>query len=406
MENTKICELVEGLRKYLNDQKYSDMYVHIMCRIGGEIAEYANRKGYTVVEQCWLEEFLKLRYGTEYRAFRRGSQQTALRAADMLYNFQQHGYVERRVHCKRTEFPESYRPFFDAAEQHAEQHQHAKGTQKQFSVQVRNFVEFLEKKDALPKDLTNDLIREYFQTLIAFSKRWIAECHHALRKLLRAVYENGHTAEDFSMVCANIHVPYDAKIPSAYSPEEIEKVLDSVDRNNPSEKRDYAILLLAARLGLRSSDIRTLTFDNIDWKASKIRFTQVKTGVDITLPMPDDVGWAIIDYVKNARPKSDNPVIFLRHLAPYEPILAASGFNNITGKYFGRAKIAMPNGKHHGLHTFRHSLASHLVAKEVPMPVVSEILGHTSTKSTSVYIKVDINGLRKCALEVVGGAML
>jgi site-specific recombinase XerD len=95
----------------------------------------------------------------------------------------------------------------------------------------------------------------------------------------------------------------------------------------------------------------------------------------------------------------------LRHLAPYEPILASSGFGNITKKYFNRAKIPAPNGKHQGMHTFRHSLASHLVAKEVPLPVISEVLGHTNTKSTSQYIKVDINGLRKCALEVAGGEL-
>ncbi len=219
-----------------------------------------------------------------------------------------------------------------------------------------------------------------------------------------AAYENGSIATDFSGVCANIHVPYDAKIPSAYTPEEVESVLSCVDRNNPAEKRDYAILLLAARLGLRSSDIRALTFENIDWKVSEIRLLQEKTGVNITLPMPEDVGWAIIDYVKNARPKTDNNIIFLRHLAPYEPILPTSGFNNITDKYFSRAKIATPNGKHHGMHTFRHSLASHLVAKEIPLPVISEVLGHTNTKSTSVYIKVDTTGLRKCALEVTGGA--
>lgn len=164
-------------------------------------------------------------------------------------------------------------------------------------------------------------------------------------------------------------------------------------------------MLLAARLGLRSSDIGALAFSNVDWHASEIRLKQTKTGTDITLPMPEDVGWAIIDYVKNARPKSDSPVIFLRHLAPYEPILSGSGFSNILDKYFSRAKIPIPKGKHHGIHTFRHSLASSLVANEVPMPVISEILGHTNTKSTSVYIKVDINGLRKCALEVTGGAV-
>lgn len=405
-QSVTIFEQVEKLRQYLTERQYSEKYIHVMCRIGGEIAEYAERKGYSNIEKRWLEEFLKLRFGAEYRGYSRGSQTTAFRAADMLFNLQEYGYIEQRVHQKRTEFPECYQGFFKAEEIYSDQHQYAKGTRKQFHLQTRHFVEFLEKKGIAPTELTNRLIKEYFGTLTGYTKRWISTCHQDLRKLLSAAYGAGVITDNFSTVCANIRVPYDAKIPSAYTPEEIEAILASVDRSNPTEKRDYAILLLAARLGLRSGDIRTMTFSNIDWKSGEIHLTQEKTGVDITLPLPEDVGWSIIDYVKNARPKTDTPVIFLRHLAPYEPISSTSGFSNIANKYFSRAKISTPNGKHHGMHTFRHSLASHLVANEVPMPVVSEILGHTNTKSTSVYIKVDVNGLRKCALEVTGGVAL
>jgi len=398
-------KLVDGLREYLTERQYSERHIQVMCQNAGKIAEYGERQGHSQIEIEWLDEFFKLRFGTEYQTYRRGIKQETLRAADMLYSFQQHGCIERRVHHKIIESPECYQCFFAAAGQYSNQRQHAKGTRKQINIQVRHFVEFLEKKAVLPTELTNSLIREYFQTLTGYSKQWVSACHCDLKNILHATYEYGYIAEDFSGVCANIHAPYDAKVPSTYTPEEIEAVLASVDRSNPAEKRDYAILLLAARLGLRSSDIRALMFDNIDWRASEIRLTQAKTGGGITLPMPEDVGWAIIDYVKNARPKTDNPVIFLRHLAPYEPILAASGFNVITDKYFNRAKIHIPKGKHHGMHSFRHSLASHLVASEVPMPVISAILGHANTKSTSVYIKVDINGLRKCALEVTGGAV-
>lgn len=404
MNQKAVRELVGKLRAHLTERQYSETYIHVMCRIGEEIAGYAERKGYDVIEVDWLKEFLKLRFGVEYSVCRRGTQQTAFRAADMLYNLQQHGFIERRVKKKRTEYPECYRLFFEAAEQYGEKHEHAAGTRKQFNVHVRHFVEFLENQRAQPHELTNDVIREYLRSLTGFSKRWLAECHHAMRNLLQTVYESGHTPQNFSVVCANIHVPYNAKIPSAYSPEEVEAVLASVDRSNPSEKRDYAILLLAARLGLRSGDIRALKFEDIDWRNSEIRFLQEKTGVGIALPMPEDVGWAIIDYIKNARPTTDSHVIFLRHIAPHEPLLDGSGFNNITSKYFHRAKIASSRGKHRGMHTFRHSLASHLVSKEVPMPVVSQILGHTNTKSTSIYIKVDINGLRRCALDVTRGA--
>jgi site-specific recombinase XerD len=404
-QQNPLYDLVDKLREYMTERQYSDRYIHQVCRISREIAEFGKQKGLSRIELGWLNEFLNLRFGMEYQTHSRGKRQEVLRAVDMLYSLQQHGRIERRIEYKRTEFPECYQCFFAAAEQYHNQRQHAKGTRRQINIQIRHFVEFLEMKVILPSELTNSIIREYLLLLTGYSKEWVSTCHNDLRNILHATYECGYIEKDFSDICANVHVPYDAKVPSVYTPKEIEAVLASVDRNNPSEKRDYAILLLAARLGLRSSDIGALAFSNVDWHASEIRLKQTKTGTDITLPMPEDVGWAIIDYVKNARPKSDSPVIFLRHLAPYEPIFSGSGFSNILDKYFSRAKIPIPKGKHHGIHTFRHSLASSLVANEVPMPVISEILGHTNTKSTSVYIKVDINGLRKCALEVTGGAV-
>ena len=108
-----------------------------------------------------------------------------------------------------------------------------------------------------------------------------------------------------------------AHLPSTLTSSQIESVLACVDRESPMGKRDYAVLLLAAKLGLRVSDIRSLRPRDIDWEKHELRITQGKTGEPLVLPLPADVGWAIIDYMKNARSVSDAPEIFLLAVAPY-----------------------------------------------------------------------------------------
>ena len=122
------------------------------------------------------------------------------------------------------------------------------------------------------------------------------------------------------------------KIPSTFTISEIEQILNSVDRANPIGKRNYAIFIMAARLGMRSSDIRTLTFSNIDWDTKVISFSQKKTGRSLTLPMPDDVGWAIIDYLKNGRPETDLKNIFVSHIYPYGELTSLGKNNSATNE--------------------------------------------------------------------------
>ncbi len=189
------------------------------------------------------------------------------------------------------------------------------------------------------------------------------------------------------------------KPPSLYSKDEIERLLASVDRNNPVGKRDYAILILAARLGIRSGDIVNLQFENFLWEKNEIHFVQQKTGQMQTLPLPNDVGEAIIEYLRNGRPVSEEKYIFLKANAPYTA-LNASTLHPIMKKYAQRAHLKNDPPRKFGLHAFRHSLASNLLNKEIPLPIISEILGHQKTETTTVYAKVDTNSLRKCALDL------
>jgi integrase len=192
-----------------------------------------------------------------------------------------------------------------------------------------------------------------------------------------------------------VHQP---KIPSVYSKEEVEALIGAVDRGNPQGKRDYAMILLAARYGLRISDIIGMRYCNLDWEHNQIILFQQKTGRKIILPLSEEVGNAIIDYLKYGRPKVELPYIFIAAHAPYKE-LTSNGMGTTIGDYFRVAGIDFTNRKH-GPHALRHSLASNLLKSNEPLPVISEILGHSSTETTTEYLRIDMNQLQQCALDV------
>ena len=181
------------------------------------------------------------------------------------------------------------------------------------------------------------------------------------------------------------------KIPSYYTKQEILKIESCVDRKNIVGKRDYAMILLASRLGLRSSDIRCLKFHEIDWDKNEIHLTQKKTKKVIVLPLLEDVGVALIDYIQNARPKTSLKDIFVSFRPPYRTISSAT-LSTMMAKYINKSGINC-YGKHHGIHSMRHSLATNLLGDNVSLPTISSILGHSSTESAKDYMSIDLNSL-------------
>jgi site-specific recombinase XerD len=171
-----------------------------------------------------------------------------------------------------------------------------------------------------------------------------------------------------------------------------------VDRNHAVGKRDHTIILLAARLGLRASDIAKLKFENILWEQSSIHLTQFKTGNEIKLPLLSEVGNAIVDYLKYGRPKSSENFLFLCARSPFNPI-DTSVITRIVQNTFAKTGI---NTKYrrHGPHALRHSLAGRLLENLTTLPVITEVLGHENTESTKFYLRIDLTSLRQCVLEV------
>jgi site-specific recombinase XerD len=275
----------------------------------------------------------------------------------------------------------------------------SKHTIDEYEQHLFRFLRFLREKSVASINTVNQLhILNYIKSI---NPQTISLAHISIRTLrdfFKYLYAQGELDRDFSSMMPKDSYKAQAKMPSTYTVEEIEKLIAAVDRNNTAGKRDYAIILLAARLGLRASDIANLKFDNIFWEQNTINLSQYKTGIKLELPLLSEVGNAIIDYLKFSRPKSDEPFVFLCARSPFNPI-HTSVITKIVQNYFAKTGI---NTKYrrHGPHALRHSLAGRLLEKQTTLPVISEVLGHENTESTRFYLRIDLTSLRQCILEV------
>lgn len=219
-----------------------------------------------------------------------------------------------------------------------------------------------------------------------------------VRVLLKYLFEFGYTKEDLSQELEGIKYHRGEKIPSFYTRDEVIKIEGAVDRTSAKGKRDYAMILLASRLGLRASDITRLQFASLDWDNNIISLKQYKTKREITLPLLSDIGDAIIDYIKNGRPNNDSKNLFLSLIQPYRSIKVSTLCTIVTDYIY--AAGVLPKGRHHGTHSLRHSLATNLLENGTSLPVISEVLGHGTTESTMYYLGVNIKSLLECSLVV------
>ena len=259
---------------------------------------------------------------------------------------------------------------------------------------ISHFIAFLEiKSKAKISDVEDSDILSFISTSINLKDR----CQ-TMRLFCRFLYAQKYTGIDLEYAIAHNRFPKREKLPSIYSAKEIRQIEASVEQSSPVGKRDYAILLLASRLGLRSSDIYRLKFSNIDWEHNKIILTQYKTGKPVELPLLAEVGEAIVNYLRYARPVSDFQEVFLSARPPY-CVMTRSSINGAISRIMRESGVDISQRKF-GPHSMRHSLASRLLSNGISLPVISESLGHSNTKSTMEYLRIDVLNLMKCALDV------
>ncbi len=237
------------------------------------------------------------------------------------------------------------------------------------------------------------------RTLENYAIKYIGTFLYVFRNFFSFLFDRGYISNNLASKLPKVRSLRNTSIPYVWPKEDIQKLLEAIDREDPKGKRDYAILLIAIRLGLRFSDIRSLKHSSINWNRQTINLKMIKTGQPIELPLLKDIGWAIIDYLKNGRPATNSECLFVRHRAPFNALGDHNGFVKELHRYVVKAGVNIPGGMVYGMHSLRSTLAGNMLEIKSPLPIISEALGHQSVNTTSIYLKIDIEGLRKCALD-------
>jgi site-specific recombinase XerD len=191
-----------------------------------------------------------------------------------------------------------------------------------------------------------------------------------------------------------------ASLPKHLSVEQVDRTLATCDEQSPVGRRDRAILLLLLRLALRAGQVAHLRLSDVDWRQGAVRVHSPKSSRERSLPLPSDVGQALGAYLRNSRPNSTQPYIFLRTRAPFSPITGCSAVTCIAKRHLKLAGISV-----RGLaaHAFRHTAATQMVRRGASFKQVADVLGHRLLETTNIYAKLDEDTLSRVALPWPGG---
>lgn len=220
--------------------------------------------------------------------------------------------------------------------------------------EIAVFTDFLRSRNVTTLDQLQPAdVAAFVTSRYRLRRKTVARIVSDVRSFLQFLLLQGILRQDLSQVLPKIRVTRDATIPSVWDPELVASLLKVVDRSSPRGKRDYAILLLAYRLGLRSGDVRALRLQDLNWEAATIEITQSKTLAPLCLPLIEEVGEALIDYLKCGRPYTNRREVFLKLRPPFVPFSDNNHLYNIITYWRELAGIHFGTDQRHGLHLRR-----------------------------------------------------
>lgn len=390
--------IIAQLKERLAEMNYSQATIDRLDSVWRNFTQYWEEHYQLEFTLQTMQEFTSTRYGCKMGD--RDSAHNVLRAMNMLWDFVHYQQVFKQSSLNIRRFNSEFENAFEGFLAFLKYSGYSDGSRRTFRSILFQFEEYLQNQGICKIcEITEACLQNYVKTMSRFAPRTTARKLRLVKQWLEYCYTQGYLDKPLSFTIPRIHVPKNIELPTVFTREEVQKLLASVDQSNPLGRRDYAILIMAAKLGLRVSDIINLTFDEIDWAKKTLSITQQKTGKLVELPLTEDVGWAIIDYLQNGRPQSGCSYVFIKHCAPYDGL--NTNISKRLQKYLSKAEIKCPSGKTVGMHTFRRSLASAMLENGVPIAVISGTLGHTDPHSTETYLRIAIPQLRACALEVM-----
>ncbi|OPX92365.1 MAG: Tyrosine recombinase XerD [Pelotomaculum sp. PtaB.Bin104] len=400
----QLPEQVEKARKLMKEKGYAERTVENYRGVWHHLLKYADSEGITVCTDELITQFARFRYGIEDIFHPTGDREKYYaRILLCLYDlFTKELWITQRTYGLVRQFKiKSFAAAYDSFTAWL-----GGKTLKQKSILlkqqiIRNFLYFAEDEQISDiSELSQTIVLKYLESKTGLSTSTKSGIIITLKDFFKCPEIAGILEKDLSV---NLKVVNNGKyehLPSTYSVDEIKRILAVIDRKTSEGKKDYAVILLAVDTGLRISDIINLKLGDLKWDCDTIEIIQQKTGEFLQISITNALKWALLDYLMNARPKGTAfDHVFLRSLAPFSPYISAGHYYKQLNKYFDLAGVNK-DGKHHGMHTLRHSLATRLMGDNVPITVISEALGHKYANVTMQYVRIDIEKLRLAALEV------
>ena len=398
--------ITERLKQLLQENNYSPATIRFYEREWNKIQTFLQEThGSTEYNMERGLDYLEKQYGfvTKCNDGTLSQQRVQLlRVVHMLEDYRLHQALTRRYYASKNPIILNtyYSNIFTDYKNNLISSQLSKVTVDHYKKISKTFIDYLQQlKVESIKDITMDICNSYLKTLAGLSFKTIEQQVCGIRHFLRFLYSSNLIINDYA---EKIHMPVvskNAKIPSTWKLDELKAILSVIDRNSPIGKRDYAMILLACVLGLRVGDVKLLRFENFNWEDKQISIIQHKTRKPLSLPIPDSVGWAIIDYIKNGRPQYyETDYIFLKHMPPFDPIGDDNHMHQQLVKYMRKAGISHYRNRRCGFHSLRHSAGSILLEMELSLPIITNILGHSDSNVTAIYLKTDLQKLAECVL--------
>ncbi|MFQ5732129.1 MAG: site-specific integrase [Planctomycetaceae bacterium] len=404
MASTSLDVLVEGALEHLKQLGYTQgtlrHYRRWWSAFIGFVRDNCTSAEFSVEA---VEKYLAVRGVPSLESGPLAAGQRNVRLAmRVLTEFALHGYIaRRRCVVALTPLPVHWQQHLDGYERYC-----TSGRREPLRclrnrlLDLRRFLHFLETRGIhSPGDIDAAALSAFVGVLTHLRPKTLATTASHMRAFLRYLSTQGTVCRTLADQVPKVRVVAGGRLPTIWTAQNLQALFAAVDRASPAGKRDYTILLLAARLGMRAGDIRALRLEQLDWDRACIHLVQSKTGVPLDLPLPDDVAEALIDYLRHGRPQVSHREVFLRQHAPFQPFGSNNEMYSIISTYRRRAGIELPKQSRRGLHSLRHTFASRLLEAGVPLDTIAGALGHVSPETTRSYLRIDVNALRTAALD-------
>lgn len=394
-----VAPYLDGLAARLYQQGYGYNHAHNILGLAGDFSRYLSLTG--IDDVLKITEDIARRFSVEF-----ASHNDYERTGNMLTHLTNHMHDIGALPAKEQKHSDDD-PYVDIISRYESYLSDVQGIltkTKQHTRFARRFLDFhVTRWNSLDLGYVDgSQVLDYISDWADYrqSRNWAHSLTGCTRSFLQFLRWEGILKQDIQYVIPSIFRYHLDTVPRHLPWHQVRALVDSIETLSPQGMREKAIVLLLATLGLRCKDVRDIQLDHIAWRKGELHLPKTKSMRARVLPLTQEVGDALADYIVNGRPSSDSQFVFLTHNAPIAP-MSSVGISSIVSRNIKRLGISAP---HKGAHTLRHSLAAKMVNEATPIKDIADMLGHVSIDTTAIYAKVDTTHLAQVALPFPGGA--